>query len=203
MPRKDPASPHVVDQKYALVPVGDLRPHPSNPRKGAKEAIDESISQNGFYGAVIAQKSSSLILAGRHRWERAQAAGIATVPVIWVDVDDQAALRILAADNRTSDLAGYDAQALADLLESVKTETGGFEGTGYDEAAFNDMLDQAGDHIMRAARAQVKTLRPQQEPQISVKSRYDILIQCDTEAAQTELLERFNTEGLKCRALIA
>jgi DNA modification methylase len=144
-------TPAVVEQQYSLVPVGQIAPHPRNPRKGAVEAIDESIRENGFYGAVVAQKSTSLILAGRHRWERAQGLGIAAVPVIWVDVDDATALRIIAADNRTSDMAGYDAQALAELLESVRTDTGGFSGTGYDEAAFNEILALAGDAILAAS----------------------------------------------------
>jgi DNA modification methylase len=162
---KEARKPVVVDQRYALVPVGDICPHPRNPRKGAVDAIDQSIAENGFYGAVIVQKSSSLILAGRHRWERAQAAGIATVPVIWVDVDDQAALRILAADNRTSDLAGYDPQALAELLESVRTESGGFEGTGYDEASFNEILAQAGDAIL-AANGGAPASQETEEPEV-------------------------------------
>jgi ParB-like chromosome segregation protein Spo0J len=202
MPGKE-SKAALVDQRYELVSVADLKPHPKNPRKGAAEAIDQSIAENGFYGAVVAQKATSLILAGRHRWERAQAAGIATLPVIWVDVDDQAALRILAADNRTSDLAAYDPQALAELLESVRTDGGGLEGTGYDAAAFDAMLQQAGDDIMRAARAQVKALHPAKTPSTGMKARFDILIECGEESQQTELLERFNAEGLKCRALIA
>ncbi len=145
---KKPAA--VIDQYYAMVPVGDICPHPRNPRKGAVEAIDQSIEENGFYGAVVVQKATSLILAGRHRWERAKAAGIATLPVLWADVDDATALRIIAADNRTSDLAGYDPQALAELLESVRNETGGFEGTGYDQAAFDEILAQAGEAILTA-----------------------------------------------------
>jgi len=151
MARKDsPRKPAVVAQRYELVPVTGLAPHPKNPRKGNPQAIDESIAENGFYGAVVAQKSSGYILAGRHRWERAQAAGMATVPVIWADVDDPTALRILVADNRTSDLAGYDEAALAELLESVRTDSGGFEGTGFDEAAYNEILASVGDAILGA-----------------------------------------------------
>jgi DNA modification methylase len=150
METKNVSPPAVIEQQYALVPVGDIAPHPSNPRKGAIGAIDASIAANGFYGAVVVQKSTSLILAGRHRWERAQALGIATVPVLFVECDDQTALRILLADNRTSDLSGYSTQALAELLESVRVQDGGFEGTGYDQAAFDEILAQAGDAILAA-----------------------------------------------------
>ena len=145
---KPDSGPRIVSQRYELVSVSRLTPHPRNPRKGSAEAIDESIRANGFYGAVVAQKSSGYILAGRHRVERATAAGIATVPVIWADVDDETALRILAADNRTSDLAGYDEQKLAELLESVKSESGELAGTGFSQEALDEILDQAAKALL-------------------------------------------------------
>src|SRR5579884_816150 len=108
--------PHVVSQQYELVPVGNLKPHPKNPRVGNKGLIDESIAANGFYGAVIASRRSGFILAGKHRWERAQAAGISEIPVVWIDgLDETAELKIIAADNRSSDLASYDDEKLAAL----------------------------------------------------------------------------------------
>jgi site-specific DNA-methyltransferase (adenine-specific) len=153
----------VIEQEYALVPVGDICPHPRNPRKGAIDAIDQSIDENGFYGAVIVQRATRLILAGRHRWERAKAKGIALLPVLWADVDDPTALRIIAADNRTSDLAGYDPQALAVLLESCRSDSGGFDGTGYDEKAFDEILASAGEAILRANEG-AHGAAPEEEP---------------------------------------
>jgi len=36
-----------------------------------------------------------------------------------------------------------------------------------------------------------------------IDEQYSILIECDSEVAQADLLERFSAEGLKCRALIS
>lgn len=110
---------HIINQEYELVPVDALKPHPQNPRRGDTVAIAESIVHNGFYGAVVAQKSTGLILAGNHRWKAAKDTGGVEIPTIWVECDDHEALKILLADNRTNDLAEYDAKALAAVLSQV------------------------------------------------------------------------------------
>jgi hypothetical protein len=94
---------------------------------------------NGFYGAIIAQRSTGYILAGNHRYRAAVERDAETVPVIWVDVDDDSALRILLADNRTADGGDYDAQALVDILADM----GNLEGTGYDAAAVEEWVFKA------------------------------------------------------------
>jgi ParB-like chromosome segregation protein Spo0J len=67
----------------------------------------ESIKHNRFCGAVTVRKSTSRIIAGKHRWLAARECGIDLVPVIWADVDDAEAARIMPADNRTTRL-GFD-----------------------------------------------------------------------------------------------
>lgn len=126
-----------ANQQYVERPIADLIHHPNNPRQGDVGAIHQSIEANGFYGAVIVQKATQHVLAGNHRLEAARAAGATTLPVIEVDVDDATALRIMLADNRTSDLATNDEQALAALLSELATGEG-LDGSGYD----GDDLDQ-------------------------------------------------------------
>lgn len=130
----------VLNQELVMVQVGDLVEHPSNPRRGRVDAILESIEANGFYGAVVAQRSSGYVLAGNHRLQAARSAGITEVPVFWVDVDDDRAARILLADNRTNDLAGYDDSALVDLLKKLDASPLKLTGTGYDGAALDELL---------------------------------------------------------------
>ena len=130
----------IINQTTETAPIDTIRPHPRNPRQGDTGAIHQSIDANGFYGAVVAQKSTGYSLAGNHRWKAAQQAGATEVPVTWVDVDDDHALRILLADNRTNDLATYDDHALADLLKSLHESTGTLTGTGYDGDDLDDLL---------------------------------------------------------------
>lgn len=138
----------LVHQEYAIVPIGELRPHPANPRKGNVSAIADSVAANGFYGAIVAQRSTGMILAGNHRWEAARREGLTEVPVCWLDCTDAEARRILTVDNRTNDEAGYDNEALARLLNDIRAEAGSLVGTGYTQEALDTLLQDAADAVL-------------------------------------------------------
>lgn len=129
----------VAQQSYDVVSVDELRQHPQNPRRGDVELIARSIEQNGFYGAVVVQRSTGFVLAGNHRLLAAKHRGIGELPVLWLDVDDDAARRILLVDNRSNDLATYDEAQLVELLQGIE-----LDGTGYtddDLASLMSSLD--------------------------------------------------------------
>jgi Domain of unknown function (DUF4417)/ParB-like nuclease domain len=132
----------IVEQSYEVVPVGKLKQHPKNPNKGNVGVIAESIEQNGFYGACVAQKSTGRILAGNHRWQGAKQAGAKTVPVIWLDVDDETALRIMLVDNRSSDLSTTDAELLAQVMKSLPSVV----GTGYTQDDYDALMGAIEDN---------------------------------------------------------
>lgn len=123
-------------QEYRVSPVTDLTPHPDNPRRGDVQAIAASVQANGFYGAVVAQLSTGYVLAGNHRLLAAKQGGASEIPVIWLDVDDDRARRILLADNKTSDFGHYDEAALAEFL----TDLPNLDGTGYTAEELEDLL---------------------------------------------------------------
>ena len=133
-----------INSHYEMVGINQLRPHPQNPRKGDVGAIYESIEANGFYGAIVAQKSTGHILAGNHRWKAAHEANLASIPVIWVECDDDRALRILLADNRANDKAGYDDSVLADILAKLSNESD-LIGTGYTAADLDDLIGSVAE----------------------------------------------------------
>lgn len=134
----------IVNTENVLVPIDALKAHPDNARVGNVDAIVESIRAHGFYGTVIVRKSTGHILAGFHRWQAAKQVGLTEIPVTYVDVDAKTAKRILLADNRTSDLAGYDNESLAKLLGSI----GSLDGTGWTDVDLNALLRTTG---MRSA----------------------------------------------------
>ncbi|MDF5756634.1 ParB N-terminal domain-containing protein [Spongiactinospora sp. TRM90649] len=126
---------HLASQTYRLVAVAELEPHPNNPHRGDVEVIGESIDENGFFGAVLVQRSRMRIIAGEHRWRGAMARGLAEVPCVLIDVDDERARRILLADNRTAALGYEDPEALAALLASLDD----LAGTGYSDGDLADV----------------------------------------------------------------
>lgn len=133
-------APNVINQSYELADVNTLSPHPRNPNEGDIGAIVDSIETNGFYGAIVAQTSTRHIIAGEHRWRAAREAGITHVPVIFVDADDTASIRIMLADNRTAELARRAESELYDLLRDLATDTPArLSGTGYDMDFLDDL----------------------------------------------------------------
>lgn len=122
-----------------LVPLGDLRPHPRNARNGDTDAIAESIRVNGVYRPLYVQASTHQILAGNHTAEAVQLLGGVNVPVVFLDVDDEAALRILVIDNRSADLGMYDDGLLVELLDELAAQPAGLLGTGYQPDDLSDL----------------------------------------------------------------
>ncbi len=133
-----------MDMTIEVVATDNLTPHPDNPRQGDIGAIATSIQHNGWYGTVVAQKSTGHVLAGNHRLQAARQLGMTEVPVYWIDVDDTTARRILLADNRTNDLATYDDDILATLLADLAS-TDDLLGTGYDGDDLDDLLADPPD----------------------------------------------------------
>lgn len=131
-------SAQIASQSYDVTSVDELRMHPQNPRQGDVELIASSIDANGFYGSVVAQRSTGYVLAGNHRLLAAKSRGIDKLPVIWLDVDDDAARRILLVDNRANDLAEYDEAQLVELLEGLDS----LDGTGYSDADLTSLLSE-------------------------------------------------------------
>lgn len=123
------------------IPVGDLALLPGNPRQGDIGAVSESMRVNGVYQPIIVNRGTLTgrpfeVIAGNPRAQAAQALGHDTIPAVILDVDDEAATRIALADNRTSDLADYDNDALVAMLQNLPDLT----GTGYDGDDLDELL---------------------------------------------------------------
>lgn len=123
---------------HLAVPIDEISNHPRNVRQGDVGAIAESLKENGQYRPIVVQRSTGHVLAGNHTLKAAKALGWKEIAVSYVDCDDQRALRILLADNRTNDLASYDDAGLAELLKELAESEAGLAGTMYD----GDELDQ-------------------------------------------------------------
>ncbi|MEV0370540.1 ParB/RepB/Spo0J family partition protein [Streptomyces sp. NPDC050636] len=138
-----PATPRIPASLADLaVPVDELAPYHRNPRTGDVDAIAESLSTNGQYRAVVVNKGTltgrpNEVLAGNHTLKAAKHLGWDEIAVTWLDVDDNAAAKIVIVDNRTNDLAGYDTALLADIL----TDLPDLQGTGYDQEQLDQLLD--------------------------------------------------------------
>lgn len=130
----------LVPQDYELADVDKLSPHPENPRVGDTDLIAQSIARHGFYGSVVAQRSTGHVLAGNHRLAAAKQQGIGQLPVIWVDVDDDTARRILLVDNRLGERATWDYEQLALVLAEVQATDDDLSGLGWEQHELEALL---------------------------------------------------------------
>jgi len=131
-----------------LEPITAVKQHPQNPNNGDVDAVIESILGNGFYNPVIVQRSTRHIIAGNTRYAALLALGETEIPVVWADIDDEHATRILIADNRTAELAVRDTRDLERLLKQLDATEAGLAGTGYTADDFLELrrLDHISDN---------------------------------------------------------
>jgi DNA modification methylase len=132
------------DLDTQTVEIGQVRPHPKNVRQGDIGAISESLKAHGQYRAIVVQRSTGHILAGNHTWKAAKALGWKEISAHFIDCDDDAAMRILLADNRANDLATYDDAALAAVLAELNATDLGLAGTLFDGDALDDLIADIG-----------------------------------------------------------
>lgn len=129
-----------LNEEYdPAVPLDALIELVDNPRRGDLALLNESVTEIGFYGAVIVNKATNEVLAGNHRIKALHEQGEETVPVIYVDVDEVTARKIALVDNHANDRATYDVH---DLLATIERLDGDFDGTGYTETDYADLLAQ-------------------------------------------------------------
>lgn len=122
-----------------MVEIDLMSQHPQNPNNGDVDAIAESILAHGFINPVLVQRSTGHILAGNHRYAAMLALEQTKIPAVIIDVDDDEALRILIADNRTSELAIRDGHALQAILDQLNKSDIALVGTGYDDDSLAEL----------------------------------------------------------------
>ncbi|MEU4228277.1 DNA modification methylase [Nonomuraea sp. NPDC026600] len=122
------------------VPIDSVTRHPRNYRRGNIPLITDSLRINGQYRPIIVQASTGHICAGNHTWQAAQELGWHLIAADLLDLDDEAALRILAVDNRANDQAENDDQALAAVLRELDASSAGLAGTGWNDDVLAELL---------------------------------------------------------------
>jgi len=146
-----------------------------------------SIDEIGFVRSVTVNRVTGHIVDGHERVRRAVQTGQPWIDVEYVELSAEDERKALAVLDRSAELAELDADALETLLRQ----------TDFDDEALRTLVaEMASDAGMCLDDA-----GPAAEPQLD-ELRYSILVECQDERQQIELLERFESEGLACRAWI-
>ncbi len=129
--------------RVLAVPIATLKLDTSNARKHNERdlaAIKGSLARLGQRLPLIVQKQGLIVLAGNGRLLAAQQLGWTHVAAVVVDESEVEATAFALADNRSSELADWDDEALDRLLQSLTEDI--FEFNGFNSDDLGELLDK-------------------------------------------------------------
>lgn len=173
------------------VDMGEVVEYHANPRRGDVEVIKASLEAHGQYRPIVVNVGTKAehqmeILAGNHTFRAAKELGWEQIDAVLVDVDDDEAARIVLVDNRSSDLAENDGQALADLLRSLPE----LDGTGYEPPDLDALLESLQPAPGSAG------LMPEGDDNYD-GAQFGVTVVVGSEPEQEDLYNRLTGEGYK------
>src|SRR5438477_8454588 len=170
-------------KEHRRVRAGDLVPHELNPRthsEAQKSALQSLYEEIGFARSLLAYElpDGRLKLIDGHLRKSMTPDELVDVEVL--DVNDSEARALLLAIDPLAQLAGYDDEVLSRLREQTEK----------DSAAIKSLWQT----LAESERKNRERLRRQVAEE--AERRFFVLVECEDEEEQTELLRRFQEEGL-------
>lgn len=117
------------------MPLDTLILDPSNARKHSPknlEAIKGSLAKFGQQKPIVVGKDN-IVIAGNGTLEAARALGMSEIKVVRTDLQGFEATAYAIADNRTGELAEWDAKVLKETLGELKKVDFDIAKIGFDE----------------------------------------------------------------------
>jgi hypothetical protein len=181
--------------RHVRIRAGDLVPHELNARRHPavqREALADLYAEVGFARSLLAYAlpDGRLKLIDGHL--RRQMDPNMEVDVEVLDVSEEEARKLLLSIDPLAALAENDEATLDELRKLTTTNS--------------DALTNLWRSIGEATAVQEEleeVARRKPAPPPAVPEQYFVLVECADEATQLELLKRFQSEGLSCRALLS
>ena len=181
----------IVDQ--AEIPPKELLAHPCNWRihpASQRAALATVLAEIGWVQRVLVNRTTGRLVDGHLRVLLAQERGEPTVPVLFVELSEAEEKAVLATFDPIAGLAEPDAQKLDRLLCDIDSQNPAIRQLLADLAP---LADSPGSDAQAM---------PANDQTDELGCTFQILIDCQSEQQQAELLQRFEREGLVCRAMI-
>jgi hypothetical protein len=184
---KNPIRNRIVD--HVSIRAGDLVPHPNNWRRhppDQRRALEDSLSELGDIRSLLGYRlpDGRIQLIDGHLRRDIDPERLVTVEL--VDLSEEEAAKALLTLDPLAALAETDAQAVGLLTAKLQTESATLRGLWQGLKG-----DEQPPRVV------------EQEADGPPVERFLVLIECTSEAQQIELLQRFNGEGLRCRAIVS
>lgn len=173
---------------HRRVRAGELVPHELNPRlhtDAQRCALRMLYEEIGFARSLLAYElpDGRLKLIDGHL--RRDLTPEEEVEVEVLDVSDAEARALLLVIDPLAQLAGYEAEVLAELRRVTEADS--------------EAVRTLWQVLEEASRKTGRDLDERQKAE-APPERYFVLIECEDEEGQLDLLRRFQEEGLKCQA---
>lgn len=134
---------YIAEPLRALaLPIDTLHPDPSNARVHDERnlaSIVASLSRFGQRLPIVVQQQGMIVRAGNGRLAAAKSLGWTHMACVVVDEQSVDATAYAIADNRTAELATWDDETLAALLQSLPDDAR--LAAGYDDGELKELLD--------------------------------------------------------------
>jgi ParB-like chromosome segregation protein Spo0J len=175
------------------VPIGSIHLDPSNLNTHDEQDITSLMAKLATFTQVeplLVQAKTRKVIGGNGRLEAMRRLGWTEVEVRLLDVDNVTATAMgIALNTRQSKL---DDDILARQVQSLQEEGFDIDALGFTDQEIEDLFGED---------------EPEQDPaegqEEILPEGWMIVVECKTEQEQVALLERFQQEGLSCRAFVS
>jgi ParB-like chromosome segregation protein Spo0J len=175
--------PKERSMEIQTVPIDSLTCDPANARRHPQrnlEQIKASLQRFGQQKPIVVDATNT-VRAGNGTLEAAKALGWKTIAIVRSELQKTELTAYAIADNRSAELAEWDAEILAATLADEEIGDVGF-------------LDE---EIAKLTEERID------EPSLDLPAeKWLVVVTCRDEMHQAELLERFAADGLTCKALV-
>jgi hypothetical protein len=177
---------------HLLIRAGDLAPHPLSFRlhpDAQRDMLAGSLKEVGFARSLLGYRlpDGRIRLIDGHLRRSIDPDMQVTVELL--DVTEDEARKLLLTIDPLAAHAETDAEMAAELART----------TGTDQEALQALWDWLG----RSPPVEDLVNQHKQRRPPNAKAQFLILVTCTDEAHQLELLDRFQQEGLTCKALLS
>lgn len=164
--------------------IADLSEDPANARRHGERNLGQikgSLRRFGQQKPIVVD-ATNVVRAGNGTLAAARSLGWTTIAAVRSELVGAEMSAYAIADNRSAELAEWDAELLSAALA---------------DPAIGDVGFTAGE--LRA----MTDLPPDGPPEVAMgPEKWLVVVTCDGEAHQAELLERFAADGLTCKAVV-
>ncbi len=173
--------------KTETVKRSDIKPYPKNPRKIEDKnlkALENSMEEFGVVEQLVWNEKTGHLCGGHQRLKILDKHKVDRVECTVVNIDEEKEKALIIALNSKTLTGDWEQEMLEELLNEIEQEN---------ELIFDELL-------LEELRETEIILGDDKDNNPIEFENYYVMIKCESESEQKELIERFNAEGLNVEA---